>query len=133
MGILCGVWVFVAGVDLEFAVEGATEAVVGDHATDGMFDEEFWTALAASAEGFGFVTTDEAREAHVGFCDFFFSTDGDFGGVDDNDEVSGVNVRSEDGFVFSAKEVGCFDGNAAERLAGGVNDPPIAFDLFGFG
>jgi hypothetical protein len=42
-------------------------------------------------------------------------------------------MRSEDGFVFSAKEIGGLNGDAAERLAGGVDDPPVALHLFGFG
>jgi len=122
-----------AGVNLEFAIEGAAEAVVRDHATDGAFDEKLRAALTACAEGLGFVTADEAGETHVGLGDFFFAADGDLGGIEDNDEVAGVDVRSEDGFVFSAKEIGGLDGNAAERLAGGVDDPPVALHLFGFG
>lgn len=122
-----------AGVNLEFAIEGAAETVVRDHATDGAFDEKLRTALTACAESLRFVTTDESREAHVGLGDFFFAADGDLGGVEDNDEVAGVNMRSEDGFIFSAKEVGGLNGDAAERLAGGVDDPPVALHLFGFG
>jgi len=122
-----------AGVNLEFAIEGAAETVVRDHATDGALDEKLGAALTACAEGLGFVTTNEAGEAHVGLGDFFFAADGDFGGVENNDEVAGVNMRSEDGFIFSAKEVGGLDGDAAERLAGGVDDPPVALHLFGFG
>ena len=133
MRVLCGVGMLGAGVNLEFAIEGAAEAVVRDHATDGAFDEKLWAALTACAEGLGFVTADEAGEAHVGLGDFLFAADGDLGGVEDNDEVAGVNMRSEDGFVFSAKEIGGLDGNAAERLAGGVDDPPVALHLFGFG
>jgi len=122
-----------ACVNLEFAIEGAAETVVRDHAADGAFDEKLRAALTACAEGLGFVTTDESREAHVGLGDFFFAADGDLGGVEDNDEVAGINVRSEDGFVFSAKEVGGLDGDAAERLTSGVDDPPVALHLFGFG
>ena len=133
MWVLCGVWVLGACINFEFAIEGAAETVVRDHATDGAFDEKLRAAFTASAEGLGFMTTDESREAHVGLGDFFFSADGDLGGVEDNDEVAGVNMRSEDGFVFSAKEVGGLDGDAAERLAGGVDDPPVALHLFGFG
>jgi len=126
------VWVLGTGVNLQFPVEGATEAVVGNHATHSAFDEKLWTALATGAEGFGFMPADEAGEAHVGFGDFLLATDGDFGSVEDDDEVTGVNVRSEDRFVFSAKEIGGLDCNATERLTGGVNDPPVALHLFGF-
>jgi hypothetical protein len=120
-------------VNFQFAVEGAAEAVVRDHAPNGAFDEKFRAALAACAEGLRFMTANESREAHVGFGDFFFAADGHFGSVEDNNEVAGVNVRSEDGFVFSAKEIGGLDGDAAERLTGGIDDPPVALHLFGFG
>ena len=122
-----------ACVNFEFAIEGAAKTVMWDHATDSAFDEKLWAALTACTESLGFVTADESREAHVGLSDFFFSADGDLGGVEDNDEVTGVNMRGEDGFVFSTKEVGGLDGDAAERLAGGVDDPPVALHLFGFG
>jgi hypothetical protein len=42
-------------------------------------------------------------------------------------------MGSKNGFVFSTKEIGGLHGDAAERLAGGVDDPPTALHLFGFG
>jgi len=122
-----------AGVNFELAVKGATEAIVRDHTTHGAFDEEFWTAFAASAEGLGFVAADIAGEAHVGLGGLFFAADGYLGGVQDDHEVAGIDMRGEDDFVFTAEKIGGLDGNAAEWLAGGVNDPPLAVHFLGFG
>lgn len=126
-------WVLGAGVNLEFTIESAAEAVVRDHTTNSALDEELWTTLAAGAECLGFVSTHVARKAHVGFCDFFFAADGNFGSIEDYHEIARVDVRCEYRFVFSTKQVGGLDRDATERLVGGVNDPPVALHLFGFG
>ena len=125
--------VFAASVNFQLAIEGAAEAVVRDHSTNSALDDEFRTALAACTESLGFVTADIAGEAHVGFGGFLFAADGDFGCVEDDHEVACVDMRGEDGFVFTAEEIGGLNGNAAEWLAGGVNHPPLAVDLLGFG
>ena len=124
---------FSAGVNFEFAVEGATEAIVWNHSTHGTFNEEFGTALASGPECFGFVTAHVTGKAHIGFGYFLLAADSDFGSIDDDDKIAGVNVWGENGLVLSAKQIGGLDGDTAERLASGVNDPPVALHLFGFG
>ena len=57
----------------------------------------------------------------------------DFCGVDDDDEVTGINVRRVNGFVFAAQTEGNFAGYPAEHLIGGVNHKPLVHDLSGFG
>lgn len=132
-GILCGVRVINAGINLEFAIESATEAIVWDHTTNSALDEEFRATLAAGTECFRFVTTDITGKAHVGFRYFLFAADGNFGSVEDHHEIASVDVRCKYSFVFSTKQVGGLDRDATERLVGGVNDPPVALHLFGFG
>ena len=122
-----------AGIDFEFAVKSTTQPVVGNHAADGTLDKKLRATLTTCTECLGLVTTDEAGKTHVGFGDFLFATDGNFGGIDNDDEVARVDMWREDGFVFTAKKIGGLDGDAAERLTGGINEPPLALHLFGFG
>ena len=122
-----------ASVDLQLAVDRTAEAVVGDHSLHGALDEEFGTALAALAEGLGLVTADEAGEAHVGLLGLLLAADLDFGGVDHDDKVTGVDMGSEDRLVLAAEEVGGLDGDMAEVLVLGIDHPPLAFDLGSFG
>jgi hypothetical protein len=122
-----------AGINLEFAIESATEAIVRDHTADSALDEEFRATLATGAECLRFVSTDITGKAHVGFRYFLFAADGNFGSIEDYHEIASVDVRCKYSFVFSTKQVGSLDRDATERLVGGVNDPPVALHLFGFG
>jgi hypothetical protein len=122
-----------AGINLEFAIESATEAIVWDHTTDSALDEEFRTTLAAGAECLGLVTTDVTGKAHIRFRHVFFAADGNLGSIEDYHEIARIDVGCEYRFVFSTKQVGGLDRDATERLVGGVNDPPVALHLFGFG
>jgi hypothetical protein len=50
-------------------------------------------------------------------------------GVDDDDEVAGVDVRCVLGLALAAERVGDLGRQAAERLALGVDEIPLARDL----
>src|SRR5271170_8250566 len=52
-------------------------------------------------------------------------------GVENDDEIAGVDVRGVGGLVFSLNDHGDFGGQSAEDLVGGVDDVPIHFDLAG--
>ena len=120
-------------VNLQLAVDGTAEAVVWDHSLHGALDQELGAAFAALAEGLGFVSTDEARKAHVGLLGLLLSTDLHLGGIDHDDEVTCVDVRGEDGLVLATEEIGGLDGDVAEVLVLGIDHPPLAFDLGSFG
>jgi len=105
---------------------------VGDHAPDGALDQELGSALPALAESLGFVAAHEAGETHVGLLGLLLAADLDLGGVHDDHEVTGVDVRGEDRLVLSAQEIGGLHGDVAEVLVLGVDHPPLAFDLGGF-
>ena len=54
---------------------------------------------------------------------------GDLLGVDDDDEVAGVDVRGEGRLVLAAQQGRGLDGEAAEDDVGGVDDVPLALDV----
>ncbi len=119
-------------VNLQLAVDSASEAVVRDHPLDRALDEELGTALAALAEGLGLVASDESGEAHVALLGLFLAADLDFSRIDHYDKIAGVDMRSEDRLVLAAKQVGGLDGDMAEVLVLGIDHPPLAFDLGSF-
>jgi len=122
-----------AGVDFEFGELGAAETVVRDHAAHGAFDEQFRTAGLALLERLAFVSAHVAGKTGVNFVGRFFAADAHLRGVDHHDEIAGVAMRGEDGFVLAAQDVGHLGRDAAEDLVFGINDPPVALDVFGFG
>src|SRR3954470_13354965 len=102
------------------------------HAADGALDEQFRMAHAAGLGVLSFMPTYEAREAHESFLVFLLAGEADLFGIDHDNEIARVHVRSEDRFLFAAKEVCRLNGDAAEDLVLGVDDPPLARDLVGF-
>ncbi len=118
-----------AAIDLEFTINRAAEAVVRDHSLDGLLDEQLRASCATLTEGFGLMSSDETGKAHVSFLGFLLSPDLDIAGVDDNDEITGVDMSRVDCLVLAAQEVRCLDGDVTQMLVLGVNDPPTAFDF----
>ncbi len=53
------------------------------------------------------------------------ASDLEFGSVDHDDEVTGINVRRVNGLVLAAQTQGHFAGDPAEHLIGGVNHKPL--------
>src|SRR5262249_9690740 len=88
---------------------------------------------AACPDTFRFVSTDVTGKTHVVFLFLFLSSEPDFFRVDDDDEITGVHVRRENRFSFPAQQVCSLHRDAAEHLVLGVDDPPLARHIAGFG
>ena len=59
--------------------------------------------------------------------------DGDLGGIDDDDEVTGVDVGGVLRLVLAAQEVRGIDGHLAQDDVLSVDDPPVPRHLSGLG
>ncbi len=103
-----------------------------DHTADSTLDEKLGMALAAGGESLGLVATDVTGEAHVSLLHVFFATDANLVGIDDDDEITRINMRGENSFALAAQKVGGLHGHMAEMLVSSVDDPPIALDLARF-
>jgi prolyl-tRNA synthetase len=82
---------------------------------------------------FRFMSADVAGKTHVTFLFLFLSGKPDFFCVNDDDKVAGVHVWRENRFVFAAQQVGSLNGDAAKHLAFGIDEPPLLWNLAGFG
>ena len=63
----------------------------------------------------------------------FGASDAQFGCVDDDDEVTGIDVGRVNGLVFAAQSESHFTGNSSEDLVGRVNHKPLVHHVSGFG
>ena len=59
--------------------------------------------------------------------------DDDIGSVDDDDVITGVNVRREFRFVLATQTVCDFAGHTTEDLALGVDHKPVTLDFMRLG
>src|ERR1051325_11281112 len=131
--VLCGVRMGIAAIDLELAINRATEAVVRNHAAHRPFDQQLRMTRPPGSDTLGFVAAHVSGKAHIALLLFFFSGQPHFLGINHDNEVTSIDMRSEDGLLFATQQLCCLDGDAAEHLVLGVDDPPLARDLSGFG
>src|SRR6478736_1244312 len=130
-GLLGRVRVLGTAVDLELGELLAGQRVLREHAADGLLDG----LLGALGEQLGVggrpQTTREAGVA-VGLLLLELGAgEGDLVGVDDDDEVTGVDVRRELRLVLAPEQDSGLARETAEHDVGRVDDVPRASDLAG--
>ena len=123
-----------ATVNAEFADDVTAQAVVRDHSFDGI-EDHFVSApgVAHFLGGCFMVTTNEPCEPVVFLFHFFLAGQDDLISVDDDNEVTTINVWGKDGFVFAAEDYGGMHSNITQHSVGCVDHIPFAFDVYGFG
>ena len=80
-----------------------------------------------------FVSADVTGKAHISFLFFFLSGEPDSFRVDNNDKIARVHVWCKNGFLFATQQISRFYSDFSEYLVTGVDQPPFAWDLAGFG
>lgn len=134
LGVLCAVRMLRAVVDLELAHLSAAEAGVWNHAFHGALHDDFGATAAADVLwSLNLLTADVAGVAGVDLLGLLGSGEAGFVGVDDDDEVTSIDVRRENWLMFAAENAGDFDGDATNDLVSGIDDEPFAFDVCWFG
>src|SRR5947209_7674127 len=122
-----------AGVDLQLRQLGAPELVAREHALDGLAKDFGRLPLELVAQRALPQTSRVARMPVVHLLVELLPRDRDLLGVDDDDEVARVDVRSERRLALAAQAVCDHGRKTAEGLPLGVDDEPVAFDLARFG
>ena len=125
--MLSGVGVFGSRVNFKFGQQPLSQSVFGNHPFDGVSDDSVGVLGPQVFNGSAFLAASPAGVGGVNLLFVFVSGQFDFFSVHDDDEVSGVQMRRKNGFVFPAQNVGDFGCQAAENEAVGVNDVPHAF------
>lgn len=120
-------------IDFQLGELLATQAALGKHAPDGTLQKKNRTTLAHHPWSFHFFTTDEASETGVNFVIFLGAAEFDLIGIDDHNEVTGVDVRGEDRLVLATEQHGGFNSHGTEDLVLGVDDMPCALHILWLG
>src|SRR5699024_11073755 len=124
--ILRGVRVLGTGVDLQLLHLGTSETILRNHTGDSLLDctlgvggQELGVVDALEAAGVsGVAVSALPLELRHGQRDLV--------GVDDDDEVTGVDIRSKGGLVLAAQEACNLRSKATEHLVSGVDDVLLA-------
>src|SRR5437588_4077788 len=86
----------------------------------------------ARTNAFGIVSANISGKAHETFLFFLLAGHADFVCVNDDDEVTGIDVRCENRFLFSAQKICRLHGDVTQDLIFGIDQPPFAVDFTGF-
>ena len=80
-----------------------------------------WRTFVGSLDG---LAADVAGVAGVDLVLLLAAGEAGVLGVDDDDEVTGIDVRREYGLMLPAKETGCLHGDFSDDLVLGIDDVP---------
>src|SRR5690606_10999648 len=133
LGLLSGVRMLGAGINLELLGHGVTQRTLGQHALDRFLQRASGKTLLHFLEvGLG-DSAGVARVAVVALVLRLVSGYDDIRCVDDDDVIASVNVRREFRLVFSAQTACDFAGHTTQDFALGVNHVPVTLDFMRLG
>ena len=121
--------VLLAGVDVQTLQRVLGDDVAGHHAADGHAHGQLGLVLHQDAVLGLLQTTHPAGVGTVVLLLHLVAGQDGLAGVDDDDVVAAVGMGGIGDFALTAQQVGHDDGGLAQRLAGGVNDVPLALDV----
>lgn len=101
------------------------EAVLRQHALDGLHHDKFGFLEPHVSELAVFLTTDVARKGHILSRFFFLAGEDDLARVNDDNEISGVDVGRVSGLVTAAQDIGGFNGETAEYFPLSIDQMPL--------
>src|SRR6188474_1115036 len=131
-GLLGGMRVLCTTVHLEFLDHGVAERALGQHALDGFFQSAAGVLGLHVAEVGGSDAAWISGMAIVDLVGRLGAGDAQLGCIDDDDEVTGIDVRRINGLVFAAQTESNFAGYSSEDLVGRVNHKPLVRHVSGF-
>ena len=122
-----------ASVDLQLATLRPAEPVLGEHAEDGAANGISGLAAHRLSVGTAGETTGVARVTMNELGVSLTRTQHDFGGVNHNHMVAGVDMGREDRLVLTPQDTSDLGSHTAERHAFSVDNVPVALNISWFG
>jgi len=128
--LLGEVRMLVALVDLELGGHLASELGLGEHALDGLLDDGFGTAGEQLDEALFAQAAGEAGVAAIELLVALHAGEDDLFGVDHDDVIAHVDVGRVERVQFTGEDRGGDGRETPEGFSGGVDDEPLALDVF---
>jgi hypothetical protein len=133
MRLLGEVRMLIALVNLELGGHLAAELGLGKHALDRLLDDGFGTAGKQLDEALFTQAAGKAGVAAIHLLVALHAGEDDLLGVDHDDVIAHVDVGRVERIELAGEDGGGGGGEASEGLAGGVDDEPLALDVFAAG
>jgi len=121
------------GVDFQFGELSGAESGVGEHSLDRTLDDCRRATLSQGLQGFLLEAVRKTGMSRINFLGFFLAGDFDFFGIDDDYEITRVNVGSELRLILASQDVGDSGGETAEGFAFSVYNEPFIRNVAVFG
>ena len=119
-------------VDLKLLHLGGTKFVFWDHALDSPFEDELGTTLAHLVWSLDSLAADVTGVTGVDLVLLLTAAKFSVLGVDDDDKVTGIDVRRKNRLVLSAEETGCLHGDFSDDLVPSIDNMPRTLDVSWF-
>ena len=119
---------FGAGIDFEFLNHLVAKSAVREHTPDSSGQRGGRVLRHEVGEIDPAFAGDVTGVVEVFLVQVLVAGNGNLAGVDDNNEVTSVDVRGIDGLVLAHEEASNFACNASHRLVGGIHKLPLAGD-----
>lgn len=91
---------FAACINMKFTIHLGTELVLREHAANSMFYDPYRSFTKSISGLLVSVATDVAGVVEVNFLQFFLACQNDFVCIDDDDIVTGINMRCVGRFIL---------------------------------
>ena len=127
-GILCSVRMFGASIDFEFLDHLVTKSAVREHSPNSGLERSGRMLGQKVGKVDPAFAGDVTGVVEVFLLQVLVAGNGNLAGVDDNNEVTSVDVRGIDGLVLAHEEASNFACNASHRLVSGIHKLPLAAD-----
>src|SRR5258708_1627855 len=119
-----------AFVDLELGGHLAAELGLGKHTLDGLLDDGFGATGEKLDERLFAEAAGKAGVAAIELLVRLEAGEHDLFGIDDNDVITHIDVGGVEDVELAGEDRSGLSGETAERLAAGVEDEPLALDIF---
>lgn len=119
-------WMLCACIDLELHADLLAERILRKHALDGVLYDTIRILLADVLELREACATWIESIAVILLLLFALTGHLDLAGIDDDDEIAGINVRSKGWLMLAAEKASHLRCKTADRLPIGIDDVPVS-------
>lgn len=119
-------WVLCACIDLELHRDLLAERVLRKHTLYCVLDDTIWVRRTNFLELREASSTWVQRVAVVLLLVFALAGHLDLAGIDDDDEIAGINVRSECWLMLATEKASHLRSKTADRLPISIDDVPVS-------